>query len=62
VLVLTDTERSELIRDLSANPTNPELRADVLKKVAENPQLQQFEFNRAFVLMQYFGYLRRKSR
>jgi len=27
--------------------------------VAENATLQQQEFNRAFVLMQYFGYLRR---
>ncbi|HXI61233.1 MAG TPA: hypothetical protein VNF70_00935, partial [Pyrinomonadaceae bacterium] len=35
------------------------LRADVLMKVAENQTLQQKEFNRAFVLMEYFGYLRR---
>ncbi len=27
--------------------------------MAENATLQQQEFNRAFVLMQYFGYLRR---
>jgi hypothetical protein len=27
--------------------------------VAENPTLHQREYNRAFVLMQYFGYLRR---
>jgi len=27
--------------------------------VAENATLMQQEFNRAFVLMQYFGYLRR---
>jgi len=27
--------------------------------VAENSKLAQQEFNRAFVLMQYFGYLRR---
>jgi hypothetical protein len=31
----------------------------VLRKIAENATLQQREFNRAFVLMQYFGYLRR---
>ena len=30
-----------------------------LRKVAENQTLAQQEFNRAFVLMQYFGYLRR---
>ncbi|HJX93594.1 MAG TPA: hypothetical protein VJ372_24070 [Pyrinomonadaceae bacterium] len=34
-------------------------RARVLRDVAENPLLTQQEFNRAFVLMQYFGYLRR---
>src|ERR1700754_20391 len=34
-------------------------RARVLRRVAENPTLVQREFNRAFVLMQYFGYLRR---
>jgi len=27
--------------------------------VVDNPSLKQQEFNRAFVLMQYFGYLRR---
>ena len=31
----------------------------MLLKVAEHPLLLQREFNRAFVLMQYFGYLRR---
>jgi len=31
----------------------------VLRLVAENASLVQQEFNRAFVLMQYFGYLRR---
>ncbi|PYS57082.1 MAG: hypothetical protein DMF76_23230 [Acidobacteria bacterium] len=34
-------------------------RADVLMKITENQLLQQREFNRAFVLMQYMGYLRR---
>ncbi len=34
-------------------------RARALRRVAENAKLQQQEFNRAFVLMQYFGYLRR---
>ncbi len=31
----------------------------MLRKVAEDANLVQQEFNRAFVLMQYFGYLRR---
>ena len=34
-------------------------RARALRRVAENPALARNEFNRAFVLMQYFGYLRR---
>jgi len=58
-LVLSDTERLALIAELSANPADPALRADVLQKMADNALLQQREFNRAFVLMQYLGYLRR---
>jgi hypothetical protein len=34
-------------------------RARALRRVAENPALARQEFNRAFVLMEYFGYLRR---
>jgi len=34
-------------------------RARVLRRVTENTVLVRQEFNRAFVLMQYFGYLRR---
>ena len=33
--------------------------ARALRRVAENTELRAREFNRAFVLMQYFGYLRR---
>lgn len=36
-----------------------ETRATVLRKVAEQQELLEREFNRAFVTMQYFGYLRR---
>ncbi|HEX8476422.1 MAG TPA: TIGR03118 family protein [Pyrinomonadaceae bacterium] len=36
-----------------------ETRATVLRKVAEAEEIKQREFNAAFVLMQYFGYLRR---
>jgi uncharacterized repeat protein (TIGR01451 family) len=57
--VLTPNERSALISELSSNSADPALRADVLMKIAENGLLKQNEFNRAFVLMQYFGYLRR---
>ncbi|HBB94287.1 MAG TPA: hypothetical protein DC054_02755 [Blastocatellia bacterium] len=58
-MVLTDNQRSALVAELAPNSADPALRADVLMKVAENAVLQQREFNRAFVLMQYFGYLRR---
>jgi len=57
--VLSDSERSSLIAELSPNPADPALRADVLRKIADNAVLQQRELNRAFVLMEYFGYLRR---
>jgi hypothetical protein len=57
--VLSAAERSALISELSPDPASAGLRASVLMKVAENALLQQQEFNRAFVLMEYFGYLRR---
>ena len=36
-----------------------ETRAGAVRRVAENPEFARREFNAAFVLMQYFGYLRR---
>ena len=39
--------------------TDAAARGRALRRVAENGTLTQQEFNRAFVLMQYFGYLRR---
>jgi uncharacterized repeat protein (TIGR01451 family) len=57
--VLTPTERASLISGLSANPADDALRANALMTIAENTLLKQQEMNRAFVLMQYFGYLRR---
>jgi hypothetical protein len=53
---LSPSERNQLVTDLS---TNAKTRAQVLRAVAEDPDLNSAEFNRAFVLMQYFGYLRR---
>src|SRR5947208_6810401 len=53
---LAPTERDHLVSDLEAGAKT---RAEVLRAVAENEHLAQQEFNRAFVLMQYFGYLRR---
>lgn len=54
--LLTTTERDALVNGLV---TQQESRATVLRKVAENATFTNAEFNRAFVLMQYFGYLRR---
>ena len=53
---LSQTERDQLVSDLNSGAKT---RANVLRAVAEHPNLVQAEFNRAFVLMQYFGYLRR---
>ncbi|MBA2528208.1 MAG: PQQ-dependent sugar dehydrogenase [Pyrinomonadaceae bacterium] len=43
----------------AGNTTNTAARGRALRRVAENATLAQQEFNKAFVLMQYFGYLRR---
>jgi Tol biopolymer transport system component len=55
-LMLEQSERDALVNGLAAGT---ETRATVLRKVAENSVLKRNEQNRAFVLMQYFGYLRR---
>ena len=52
----TQPERDALLNGL-ANQT--ETRATVLRRISEKPGFAQTEFNRMFVLMQYFGYLRR---
>ena len=57
--VLSQGERDALVAQL-ANAVNPTAaRASVLRQVAEHEALKAAEFRRAFVLMQYFGYLRR---
>src|SRR5215813_8915085 len=53
---LSQSERDQLVSDLT---NNIKTRAQALRTVAEDQDLQNSEFNRAFVLMQYFGYLRR---
>ena len=53
---LSPTERDQLVSDLTGGVKT---RAAVLRAVAENADLFNAESNRAFVLMQYFGYLRR---
>ena len=56
--VLDATERANLLGELTNNNTNAG-RASVLRKVAEDSDLDSREKNRAFVLMQYYGYLQR---
>jgi hypothetical protein len=50
------TFRDALVAGLNAAT---DTRATVLRKVAENEELASNEFNKAFVTMEYFGYLRR---
>jgi hypothetical protein len=54
--VLSQPERAELVNDLTSGAKT---RAQVLRAVAEDSDLAANELNKAFVLMQYFGYLRR---
>jgi hypothetical protein len=54
--VLSTAERNQLVSDLS---TATKTRAQVLRAVAEDADLFAAESNRAFVLAQFFGYLRR---
>ncbi len=57
----SDAERNSVIAEFggATATTDTAARARALRRVAENGALAQQEFNRAFVLMQYFGYLRR---
>ena len=60
--VLTDAEMAQLealFGGPNASSADAVKRAQVVRSLAENQNLQQREFNRAFVLTQYFGYLRR---
>ncbi len=54
-------DRTAAISEFGGQPNTADnaARGRALRRVAENSILQQQEFNRAFVLMQYFGYLRR---
>jgi hypothetical protein len=49
------TERQQMVQELGQGKT----RAQVLREVIELAEFKTREYNRAFVLMQYFGYLRR---
>ena len=54
----TQAFRDSLVNGLTAAT---ETRATVLRKIAESPFVAATEFNNAFVLMQYYGYLRRDA-
>ena len=54
--VLSQAERDALVSGLKDGART---RAQVLRAVAEDSDMQRREFNRAYVLMQYFAYLRR---
>lgn len=56
---LTQGQRDALVAQLAPNPASASLRAQVLRSVAENSVFHNRQSNRAFVLMQYFGFLRR---
>ena len=53
---LSQAERDALVSELKGGVKT---RAQALRAVAEDPDMRRREFNRAFVLMQYFAYLRR---
>jgi len=56
------TDRNAAIAEFGSvtNTNDIAARARALRDIAENPILISQEFNRAFVLMEYFGYLRRE--
>jgi hypothetical protein len=58
--VLTDSDRSSLVTLFGSNSTfNQTARAQVVRYIADTAALVTMESNRAFVLSEYFGYLRR---
>lgn len=56
-VAISPAERNALVLDLSL--ASGSSRTSVLGKLAQNANFSRSEFNSAFVLMQYFGYLRR---
>ncbi|MCM3870977.1 MAG: DUF4214 domain-containing protein, partial [Pyrinomonadaceae bacterium] len=57
--VLSPAEKANLVTLLGPTPFDPAKRAQVLRAVADDSDLRTAEFNKAFVLMQFFGYMRR---
>jgi len=60
--VLSSDDRTTAINLFggASNTSDTSARALAVRQVTENQTLNNAEFNRAFVLMQYFGYLRRQ--
>jgi hypothetical protein len=60
-VVPSSGDRAAAINEFSSATTSSDAaaRGRALRRVAENSTLANQEFNKAFVLMQYFGYLRR---
>ena len=56
---LTPAERERLIEQITAAGNTSEARAAALRAIVENAEFSRRQSNKAFVLMQYFGYLRR---
>jgi hypothetical protein len=56
---LSQAERDQQVANLTAANNSTAGRAAVLQAVIEDTDFKNAEFNRAFVLMEYFGYLRR---
>jgi hypothetical protein len=52
----TQSERDALVSGLNRGTAT---RADVLRQIVENDGFARARFNEAFVMMEYFGYLRR---
>jgi hypothetical protein len=52
----TSSERDALVSGLG---TGTMTRAEALRSIAENSRFLAAKFNEAFVMMEYFGYLRR---
>ncbi len=56
---LSQVERDQAVADLTTAGNSSSGRAVALARVVEDADFKTAEFNRAFVLMEYFGYLRR---
>lgn len=57
--ILSNDDKAQLITLLGATPADAQKRASAMRQVADDAELRQRELNRAFVLMQYYGYMRR---